>query len=47
MDVIGKIGGIEEIDNLDGSCDDCKFRIINDKNISSNILLIIKDTSIV
>jgi len=26
--------GVEETDNPDGSCDDCKFCIIDDKDIT-------------
>jgi len=32
-----KICGVNEIDNLDGICDDCKFCIINDKDIPPNL----------
>jgi len=33
-----KICGTEETDNRDGICDDCKFCIINDKNIPPDFL---------
>jgi len=36
MYVICKISGTEEIDNLDGICDDCKFCIIENKDIPPN-----------
>jgi NMD protein affecting ribosome stability and mRNA decay len=32
-----KICGVEETDNPDGICDDCKFCIIDDKDITPNI----------
>jgi len=34
--MICKICGLEETDNPDGIYDDCKFNIINDKDIPPN-----------
>jgi hypothetical protein len=36
MNVIGKIGGIKETDNPEGIGDDCKFCIVDDKDIPPN-----------
>lgn len=32
-----KICGTEETDNPDGICDDCKFNILNNKDIPPNM----------
>ena len=36
LDMLCKICGINETDNPDGICDDCKFCILNNKDIPPN-----------
>jgi len=37
--MICKICGVNETDNPDGICDDCKFSIIGNEDISPNLLI--------